>query len=46
MIAMAATITAVEIPKYIGVLSGAASRAAGAGGAVVTPKAVCADELQ
>jgi hypothetical protein len=40
-----ATTTAM-MPANIGVLSGAASGAAGSGGAAVTHRAVCADDVQ
>ena len=43
---MMATITAIMMPANSGMLSGAASGVAGAGGASVTPAAVSAYELQ
>jgi hypothetical protein len=41
-----ATTAAAMMTANIGVLSGAASGAAGSGGAAVTHRAVCADDVQ
>jgi hypothetical protein len=41
-----ATTASAMMPANISALSGAASGAAGSGGAAVTPRAVCADDVQ